>query len=169
MNPSQPETVLYPPVERDALSGLVDATTEFPQRPVQEDVDMDQTEGILFALAQAVEFRDQSTSEHCERLALTSLAMGMAMSLDQSALAALYRGGYLHDIGKVGIPDAILLKPGKLTAEEWVVMRTHPARGEEICRHLNRWGRCCRSSGIIMNAGMVPAIPMDFAASKSHC
>ncbi len=139
MNPSQPETVLYAAVERAALSGLVEATVEFPQ-PVQEDADLDQTEGILFALAQAVEFRDQSTSEHCERLALTSLAMGMAMSLDQSSLATLYRGGYLHDVGKVGIPDAILLKPGKLTAEEWVVMRTHPARGEEICRHLKSMG-----------------------------
>jgi putative two-component system response regulator len=140
MNPSQPETVLYPAVARSALSGLVETAVEFPRRPVQEDADLDQTEGILFALAQAVEFRDQSTSEHCERLALTSLAMGMTMSLDQIALAALYRGGYLHDVGKVGIPDAILLKPGKLTAEEWLVMRTHPVRGEEICRPLKSLG-----------------------------
>jgi len=64
----------------------------------------------------------------------------MAMSLDQSALAALYRGGYLHDVGKVGIPDSILFKPGKLTAQEWVVMRSHPVRGEEICRHLKSLG-----------------------------
>jgi putative two-component system response regulator len=48
----------------------------------------------------------------------------------------LYRGGYLRDIGKVGIPDAILFKPRPLTAEESLVMRSHPGRGEEICRHL---------------------------------
>lgn len=136
MPSNHPENGPDPGVERAALSVLVEAAPEIAQHPVQEDPAIDQTEGILFALAQAVEFRDQRTAEHCERLAFTSLAMGMAMSLDQPALAALYRGGYLHDIGKVGIPDAILLKPGKLTAEEWIVMRSHPARGEEICRHL---------------------------------
>ena len=57
-------------------------------------------------------------------------------SLDRPSLLTLYRGGYLHDIGKVGIPDSILFKPGPLTSEEWVVMRSHPARGEEICRHV---------------------------------
>jgi response regulator RpfG family c-di-GMP phosphodiesterase len=94
------------------------------------------TEAILFALAQAVEQRDPHTARHCERLAFVSVALGMALHLDRTSLSALYRGGYLHDIGKVGIPDAILFKPGKLTAEEWLVMRTHPARGEEICCHL---------------------------------
>ncbi len=58
------------------------------------------------------------------------------MELDRHDLLAVYRGGFLHDIGKIGIPDSILFKPGKLTAEEWVTMRTHPARGEDICRHL---------------------------------
>lgn len=48
---------------------------------------------------------------------------------------ALYQGGYLHDVGKVGIPDAILHKPGPLSAEEWKTMRTHPVRGVQICRH----------------------------------
>jgi len=136
MIPRESETGPYPTVELATLSGLVEEAADVPQYPVQDDLGVDQTEGILFALAQAVEFRDHTTAQHCERLALTSLAMGMAMSLDESALAALYRGGYLHDIGKVGIPDAILFKPGKLTAEEWVVMRSHTVRGEDICRHL---------------------------------
>jgi putative two-component system response regulator len=139
MNTSQPESCLFPAVEQAAQGGLVEAP-ELPQYSLQEPAAGDQTESILFALAQAVEFRDQSTAEHCERLALTSLAMGMSMSLDQAALVALYRGGYLHDIGKVGIPDAILLKPGKLTPQEWSVMRSHPERGEEICRHLKSLG-----------------------------
>lgn len=95
-----------------------------------------ETEAILFALAQAVEQRDPHTARHCERLAFIGVALGMALHLDRTSLSALYRGGYLHDIGKLGIPDAILFKPGKLTAEEWLVMRTHPARGEEICCHL---------------------------------
>jgi putative two-component system response regulator len=97
---------------------------------------MEETEAILFALARAVEQRDQHTWGHCERLALISVALGVAMGLDRAGLTTLYRGGYLHDVGKVGIPDSILFKRGKLTAAEWVVMRTHSARGEEICRHM---------------------------------
>jgi putative two-component system response regulator len=58
------------------------------------------------------------------------------MGLEQAKLVALYRGGYLHDVGKVGIPDSILFKPASLTADEWTVMRSHSTRGEEICRHL---------------------------------
>lgn len=95
-----------------------------------------ETEQILFALAQAVEQRDGVTAGHCERLAFISVAMGIFMGLDRGSLLALYRGGYLHDIGKVGIPDSILFKRGKLDEEEWKVMRTHPVCGVEICRHL---------------------------------
>ena len=58
------------------------------------------------------------------------------MGLARSSLMALYRGGYLHDVGKVGIPDDILFKPASLTADEWVTMRSHTTRGEEICRHM---------------------------------
>ena len=54
---------------------------------------------------------------------------------------ALYRGAFLHDIGKVGFPDSILLKRGKLTPDEWMVMRSHPVSGEEICRHLKSLGQ----------------------------
>jgi putative nucleotidyltransferase with HDIG domain len=97
---------------------------------------IDPTESILFALAQAVEQRDHQTAGHCERLAFIGVAMGMAIGLDRAQLLTLYRGGYLHDIGKVGIPDSILFKPGKLAAHEWVTMRSHAARGEEICRPL---------------------------------
>ena len=95
-----------------------------------------ETEAILFALAQAVEQRDSHTAAHCERLAFISVALGIAMGLERGCLLALYRGGYLHDIGKVGIPDSILFKPGKLTPQEWFVMRSHTTRGVDICRHL---------------------------------
>ncbi len=95
-----------------------------------------ETETILFALARAVEQRDLHTARHCERLAYIAVTLGMALRLDRPQLSALYRGGFLHDVGKVGIPDAILFKPGPLTAQEWLVMRSHSARGEEICRHV---------------------------------
>lgn len=98
---------------------------------------VEETEAVLFALAKAVEQRDSVTAGHCERLALMSLALGSAMSLDRADLMILYRGAYLHDIGKVGIPDSILLKPGPLSQEEWVIMRSHPVRGQEICEHLS--------------------------------
>jgi putative two-component system response regulator len=58
------------------------------------------------------------------------------LQLEDQDLEALYRGGYLHDIGKVSIPDRILFKPGPLDAEEWETMRTHPQRGEDICKPL---------------------------------
>jgi putative two-component system response regulator len=64
------------------------------------------------------------------------VALGVAMRLDNASLLLLYVGGYLHDIGKMGIPDSVLFKPGKLNAAEWEIMRAHPARGEEICRPL---------------------------------
>ena len=96
----------------------------------------DETEGLLLALGEAVEQRDRNLAGHCERLSYIAVAMGVVMRLERTSLLALYRGGYLHDVGKVGIPDSILFNPGPLTAEEWVIMRSHTARGEEICRHL---------------------------------
>ncbi|MBZ5584152.1 MAG: HD domain-containing protein [Acidobacteriia bacterium] len=108
--------------------------------PSTGELPINETEAILFALAQAVEQRDRHTAGHCERLAFIGVALGMAMRLDRSALLALYQGGYLHDVGKVGIPDSILFKPGPLNAEEWVTMRSHTVRGEEICRPLASLG-----------------------------
>src|ERR1700735_2955113 len=81
----------------------------------KDDFAIDETEGILFALAQAVEQRDLQTAGHCERLAFISVALGMAMGLDRAKLLTLHRGGYLHDVGKVGIPDSIMFKPTLLT------------------------------------------------------
>jgi len=112
---------------------VIDVNQWLPSRPIAV---CDETEGLLLALGQAVEQRDSETAGHCERLAFISVAIGMALSLGEASLRTLYRGGFLHDIGKVGIPDSILFKPDGLTAEEWIVMRSHCARGEEICRHL---------------------------------
>lgn len=131
------------------LTGLFDGSVESGATMAQENVNAeamgyalaaeftpDPTESILFGLARAVEMRDKQAAGHCERIAFTAVAMGLALGLDRSRILALHRGGHLHDLGKVGMPDSILFKPGKLTAEEWKIMRSHPARGEEICRPL---------------------------------
>lgn len=95
---------------------------------------LDEAETILFALAKSVEARDNYTGLHCERLAAYSIRLGQALGVSKADQLALYRGGYLHDIGKVSIPDAILFKSGMLSNEEWLIMRQHTLRGEEICR-----------------------------------
>jgi putative two-component system response regulator len=95
---------------------------------------LDEAETILFALAQAVEARDSYTAEHCQRLATYSVALGVALGLSRPELVALYRGGFLHDIGKISIPDSILHGSKRLTDAEWVIMKRHTTRGEEICR-----------------------------------
>jgi putative two-component system response regulator len=95
---------------------------------------LDEAEAIIFSLARAVEQRDEHTGQHCERLALWSVAIGRTLGLPAADLRCLHRGGFLHDIGKIAVPDAILFKPGRLTEEEWVVMRQHTVAGENICR-----------------------------------
>jgi putative two-component system response regulator len=95
---------------------------------------LEEAEAILFTLAQAVEHRDKYTGLHCERLATYSIVLAQALGLSRQDQLALFRGGYLHDIGKISIPDAVLFKPGKLNAEEWAIMHHHTIRGEEMCR-----------------------------------
>jgi putative two-component system response regulator len=95
---------------------------------------LDEAESILFALAQSVEHRDRFTGLHCERLAAYSIGLAQALGLPAHDQLALYRGGFLHDIGKIVIPDSILFKRGLLTEQEWQIMRLHTIRGEEICR-----------------------------------
>lgn len=95
---------------------------------------LEEAETILFALAQTIEQRDKETSRHCQRLAALSVALGSAIGLPEEDLIALHRGGYLHDIGKIAVPDEILFKRGQLTDDEWVVMRSHTLAGESICR-----------------------------------
>jgi putative two-component system response regulator len=127
---------------KDTMSTQKTCLEEMPRIPaasargLKMPFEVDETEAILIALARAVEQRDRQTAGHCERLAYSAISIGIALGLDRSDLLALYRGGYLHDIGKVGVPDAILFKPGQLTEDEWAVMRNHTVNGEEICRHL---------------------------------
>jgi putative two-component system response regulator len=135
-------------LRKTAKPGLVNhwsCQTKSLERPESSSrsaaaVPVEETEGTLFALARVVEQRDQHTAGHCERLALIGVSLGFAMGLDTPSLLALYRGGHLHDIGKVGIPDSILFNPGRLSPDEWSTMRSHTTRGEEICKHVPSLG-----------------------------
>jgi putative nucleotidyltransferase with HDIG domain len=88
----------------------------------------------LRALTAALETRDQETHGHSERVVTYSLRLGREYGLDSARIKALEFGALLHDIGKIGVPDAILRKPAKLTEEEWVHMRAHPLHGQQILR-----------------------------------
>lgn len=98
--------------------------------------DLDHAEQVLFSIARAIESRDPNTGNHCERLVMLGKAFGEYLNLTGVQLRNLQWGGYLHDIGKVGIPDAVLLKTGKLTAQEWKIMQQHVLIGEQICQPL---------------------------------
>lgn len=136
--------------KENEIEGMDSGADEFLVKPLHPDIvrarvksmlrhkeavdSLEQAEGVLFALARAIEHRDEMTIGHCERLARLSVKLGLALGLPRSQVVALHRGGYLHDIGKVAIPDGILFKPGPLTADERRVMERHTTQGEEICR-----------------------------------
>jgi putative two-component system response regulator len=98
--------------------------------------ELENAESVLVALALGIEARDPYTGNHCERLARYAADLGQHIGLDGDAIIALKRGGYLHDLGKVSIPDEILKKGSRLTPQEWAIIKQHPAIGESICRPL---------------------------------
>jgi putative two-component system response regulator len=98
--------------------------------------DLDSAESVILSLALTVEARDASTSGHCERLAQYATQLGSELGLGQDELSALHRGGYMHDVGKIGIPDAILLKAHKLTSVEYALMKHHTIIGDRLCGEL---------------------------------
>jgi len=98
--------------------------------------ELENAEAVLVALALGIESRDPYTGNHCERLARYASDLGRHIGLDGDSISALKRGGYLHDLGKVSIPDEILKKGTRLTPDEWKIMKQHPVIGEAICRPL---------------------------------
>jgi putative two-component system response regulator len=98
--------------------------------------ELETAESVLCTLGLSVESRDPYTEGHCERLAENASNLGRHLHLDEEEIIALRRGGYLHDLGKIAVPDEILKKGANLTAEEWQVMKRHPLTGENICRPL---------------------------------
>jgi putative two-component system response regulator len=98
--------------------------------------DLESAESIIMSLALTIEARDVTTNGHCQRLAVYAANLGRALGLDEQDVAALERGGFLHDVGKVGIPDAILLKPGPLTPAEYQLIKQHTIIGDRLCGEL---------------------------------
>jgi putative two-component system response regulator len=98
--------------------------------------ELDRAEHVLMALGQSIEAKDTYTQGHCERLAIYSTIVGQEIGLGPDELHALRVAASVHDIGKVAVPDAILLKPEPLLPEEWQIMRQHPVVGEHICKPL---------------------------------
>ena len=98
--------------------------------------ELERAESVLFALARSIEGKDPYTEDHCERLSDYGVLLGKRLGLPEEQITALHRAGVVHDVGKVAVPDAILLKPGRLTPEEWEIMRQHPVVGESICKGL---------------------------------
>jgi putative two-component system response regulator len=121
----------YDPLE---LAARVDAAVAHKRLTDQ----LEDAESILFAQARMAEARDRHTGDHVARVAHNAVVFGRFLGLPPNDLIALRRGAVLHDIGKLGIPDAILLKPGKLTPEEWAVMESHTIIGERLISGMRR-------------------------------
>jgi putative two-component system response regulator len=98
--------------------------------------DLDSAESVIMSLALVIEARDEYTDGHCQRLAAYATALGRALALTNEDIAALFRGGYLHDVGKVGIPDDLLLKAGRLSDTEYRRIKDHPVIGDRLCGEL---------------------------------
>jgi putative two-component system response regulator len=156
---SNPETYLIPVIlitalsgKQDRIEGIRSGADDFLTRPVDRTEllarvrsllklklrtdELERAESVLFTLARSIEGKDPYTLGHCERLAEYSARLGERLNLPEEQLVALRRAGIVHDVGKVAIPDAILLKPGALTPEEWTIIREHSAIGERICAPL---------------------------------
>ena len=125
-------TSLTKPIDRPELNARVRSLV----RLKRFTDDLDSAEAVLRSLALMVEARDAYTQDHCERLAQYATELGEALQLPEDDLVTLARGGYFHDIGKIALPDAILLKPTDLTPEEYERVKEHPVIGDRLCGNL---------------------------------
>jgi putative two-component system response regulator len=156
---SKPETRFIPVVLVTGLSsiderirGIHSGADDFLSKPVNSQEllartrsllrlkeytdELENAETVLFSLALSIEAKDPYTKGHCDRLSSYSEALGHRLGLPQDQCVALRRAGVVHDIGKIGVPENILIKKDSLTDVEWAVMKEHPATGERICSPL---------------------------------
>jgi putative two-component system response regulator len=156
---SQPETRLIPVVlvtgltgSDDRIHGAMCGADDFLNKPVNKHEllarvqsllrikeftdELENSESVLFSLALTIEAKDPYTEGHCDRLSKYSVALAERLKLGEEIRVALRRAGIVHDIGKITVPEHILLKPGALTDDEWIIMRQHPLVGERICSPL---------------------------------
>ena len=118
---------------KDYQDDLQTRNESLAEKIQQQEVDLAQTRmSIVCRLGMAAEFRDEDTGNHVVRVGCYSRAVAAAMGMPRSFLEMLLLAAPLHDIGKIGIPDSVLLKPGPLTDEEWAVMQRHCEIGERI-------------------------------------
>jgi putative two-component system response regulator len=138
--------------EQEKLNALEAGVDEFLTKPVQPaellakiksllrvksltDA-LEDAEVVLFTLARTIEAKDKYTLGHADRVGRFAVFLGKALGYDAEKLELLRKGGILHDIGKLGVPDSILQKEGPLDVHEWETMRKHPVMGCEICQRL---------------------------------
>jgi putative two-component system response regulator len=156
---NSPETYLIPVVlitalsdKQDRIEGIKAGADDFLTRPVDRAEllarvgsllrlkhrtdELERAEAVLFTLARSIEGKDPYTHGHCERLSDYSARLGQHLGLTEDEITALRRAGVVHDVGKIAVPDAILLKPSRLTEAEWKLIREHPVVGERICAPL---------------------------------
>jgi putative two-component system response regulator len=156
---SNPDTRLIPVVlvtslsaSEDRMQGIESGADDFINKPVNREEllarvrsllklkqftdELEHAETVLFALALSIEAKDPYTEGHCDRLSQSSEALAKRLNLTEDERIALRRGGVIHDIGKVAVPDQILLKPGPLTPEERKIMEQHTVVGAGICSPL---------------------------------
>jgi putative two-component system response regulator len=156
---SNPDTRLTPVIlitsladTEDRVRGIEAGADDFLNKPVDSSEllarvrsllslkaytdELERAETVLMALARSIEAKDPYTEGHCERLSLFSTMLGEKIGLPPEQIVALRRGGVVHDVGKVAVPDSILLKPGPLTPEERSIMQEHVIVGERICAPL---------------------------------
>jgi putative two-component system response regulator len=156
---SKPETRLIPVVlltslnsDSDRITGIMCGADDFLNKPVNKHEllarvqsllrlkrftdELDNAETVLFSLALSIEAKDPYTEGHCDRLSKYSVSLAEKLGLPEDLRVALRRGGLLHDIGKLAVPEHILLKPGPLTPEERKIMEQHTIAGERICAPL---------------------------------
>jgi putative two-component system response regulator len=123
---------LTKPVDTDELLARVRSLARFKQYTD----DQESAASIVMTLASMIEARDGHSDGHCHRMANYATRLGRALALGDLELQALYRGGFLHDMGMLVIPDTVLQKRGPLEPDEYEIVKSHTVVGDELCSHL---------------------------------
>ncbi len=121
--------------------------------------ELETADSVLCTLGLIVEGRDPYTEGHCERLSVHAADLGRHLGLDEDSILALKRGGYLHDLGKIAVPDDILKKGSDLTPAEWLVMKCIPSPAKTSAARCTPCGSSCPSSATTTNTPTAPATP----------